>query len=227
MEEPIDRSAELAVRSPSTYDQLLKKGYRMRPLKKWIAYVRSLCKNPAPRDPFKQYPADIQKVVGELRVDPSYMTSNYMLKQHSRANYLGITPNMAEFTQALMLRLKAEGMPCYVHTAYRSPQLQQKLYADGFSSVRSGPHQRGAAVDIVHAHLHWNAPPEFWRYMGIIGKQIARDRSLPVVWGGDWKGLPDPAHWQLKDWRQASVVLLDPDVVPETSMPFSLVKKYA
>ena len=55
-------------------------------------------------------------------------------------------------------------------------------------------------MDIVHASRAWNLTKKEWDVLGSIGKEIARKRNLKMEWGGDWK-FYDPAHWQIKDWR--------------------------
>ena len=37
--------------------------------------------------------------------------------------------------------------------------------------------------------------------IGGVGKEVARKMGLRVTWGGDFKSLYDPAHWELTDWR--------------------------
>jgi hypothetical protein len=62
-------------------------------------------------------------------------------------------------------------------------------------------------VDIIHASRAWNLTKKEWDVLGSIGKEIARKRNLKMEWGGDWDGREgrpkfyDPAHWQIKNWR--------------------------
>lgn len=144
--------------------------------------------------------------------------SNYMLKLHERADWAGVDSELKDFTRIFFTALRRNEVPVYVHTAYRTPELQAKLHHKGLSTVSSGPHQRGAAVDIVHAHFHWNCSKEFWDYMGALGKQIIQQNRFDIEWGGDWS-FYDPAHWQLKDWRKHEIV--DPHFPTVRRSPFS------
>lgn len=132
-------------------------------------------------------------------------TSVRYLRLHERANWNGTDPRMMWFAGTLIRKLRERGFPFYVHTAYRSPALQRQLKQAGHSQVRSGPHQRGAAVDVVHGFFHWNLDENMWLYVGLLGEHIARQNSLPIEWGGRWK-FYDPAHWQLKDWRSMPTI---------------------
>jgi hypothetical protein len=142
--------------------------------------------------------------LGRYRVTKSDLSSTRVLRLHERANWTDCDLRIMWFAGTLVLKLRERGFPFYVHTAYRSPALQRQLQAAGHSKVKSGPHQRGAAVDIVHCFYHWNVPADdpLWRYVGLLGEHIIRQNSLPIEWGGRFKSLFDPAHWQLKEWRQ-------------------------
>jgi hypothetical protein len=134
--------------------------------------------------------------------DPLYYQSTQWLNDCDRADWPACHPDIEGFTRKLFKELRRRNIPCYVHTQYRSPALQEQLRRQGNSQVSSGPHQRGAAIDIVHAHYHWNAPSHFWDTIGSLGKQIIAANNYKIEWGGDFKTLYDPAHWQLKEWRQ-------------------------
>jgi hypothetical protein len=131
--------------------------------------------------------------------------ANYMLKLHERADWAGTDPELKEFARKFLNALRRNDVPMYVHTAYRTPSLQAALKAKGLSQLLSGPHQRGAALDIVHAHYHWNCSNQFWDYIGAVGKQVIKANRYNIEWGGDWN-FYDPAHWQLKNWRDKPVV---------------------
>jgi hypothetical protein len=140
-------------------------------------------------------------------VEPHRFNDRYMLRLHERADWQGTHPDLVTFARKLFLQTRRDGFPIYVHTAYRSPDLQRTLFMQGHSQIKDdGPHQRGCALDIVHAHFHWRAAPEFWAYMGRVGQKIAKQNGLKLTWGGNWKGLPDPAHWQVTRWRDYPVI---------------------
>lgn len=160
--------------------------------------------------------------VARYKVNPAWFTSADALALHQRADYTGADPVLLEFTQKLFLQLRKRGFPVYVHTCWRSPELQLRLFNEGNSTLRSGAHQRSAAVDIVHAHYHWNATAAAWRYIGLVGEHIVRQNAYPIVWGGRWVSFPDPAHWELKGWRQLPVV--SEHSIPLRGAPAALVR---
>jgi hypothetical protein len=136
-----------------------------------------------------------------------------MLKQHARADWTGVDPEIHEFYGKLYKELKRRGLPVYAHTVYRSPALQAMLHAEGKSQVADGPHQRGAAVDVVDAFYHWDARREYWDFVGAVGKDIIKKNRYSIEWGGDWS-FYDPAHWQLRNWRNSPVVESHADPTP-------------
>jgi hypothetical protein len=162
-------------------------------------------------DPDKPHPK-IAVEIDKYRVNHHQMRSNYMLKLHERANWQGTDPIMIEFANKFFHRLSKTNIPMYVHTAYRSPELQKKLRVNGYSTLDSGPHQRGAALDIVHAHYHWQCSDAFWFYIGGIGEDIIRANKMPIVWGGRFKTLFDPAHWQVDGWARMPTIETRDDV---------------
>jgi hypothetical protein len=138
---------------------------------------------------------------------PHEMDATWVLRQHDRADWSGVDDRIARFAASLIETLRKHDVPFYVHMARRTPGEQRDLYNAGRSKV-PGPkaaHTVGYAVDIVHARFHWDLTPEEWRYVGIVGKRVAQRLGLGVTWGGDWS-FYDPAHWELKGWRDAEVI---------------------
>jgi len=202
----------------------LKKGHICIPLK---ALREKISFSKADREPFNQiteFPELLQNLKHH-RIPLDEFTQRRYLLQHERADWSGVSPIINEFTHRLMWRLRKNGFPTYVHTALRTPEEQERLFLIGNSRIRkNGPHNRGAAVDIVHCDFHWNAHPDFWAYIGNAGKDIARQYDLPIEWGGDFVSLYDPAHWQLKDWQKKPVVQ---STSTRTRCPYSETMRYA
>ena len=151
-------------------------------------------------NPFEAIP-DLDKFHKNLKthqVTPEHFTSRVQLLHHEKANWHGTDSNLIVFYALLYKQLRKAGYPVYVHTAYRHPGLQKDLQRKGLSMLQSGPHQRGAAIDIVHSHFHWNAHNDFWRLIGLMGEHIIRQRNLPIEWGGRWHNFPDPPIGKLK-----------------------------
>jgi hypothetical protein len=137
--------------------------------------------------------------------DHYFVGKEYLLLQ-DRADWQGSRTELRNVIAKAVHRMRRMGIPMYVHTVYRSPALQAKLKAKGFSKVTSGAHQRSDAADVVHAHYHWaderqtKGADDFWALWGRTVKDVARAENVAIVWGGDWK-FYDPAHVELKDWR--------------------------
>jgi len=144
-------------------------------------------------------------------------SQEWYLRLHERANWEGAPAQIRLFTWRYMRALRARGLPFYVHTCHRPPDVQLKLQQQGFSNLSSGPHQRSAAIDVVSAIEHWNIPDPLWNYVGTLGETIARDmflgteyknpsKPLKIEWGGRWTRPWDPAHFQLSDWKNRPIV---------------------
>lgn len=110
---------------------------------------------------------------------------------------------IVEFYIHLIKELEKRGFPFFAFEFYRSPARQKRLKDQGVSKAGPGesPHNWGAAVDVVHVRRFWDLTRKEWDIVGAIGKEVARRRKIPIVWGGDWK-FYDPAHWELADWRE-------------------------
>jgi hypothetical protein len=164
-------------------------------------FIRALAKLREHQYPEVKELAGLHQHVAQFKVPKEKHSATRYLKQHDRAIWNGVDPLIQYFAGKLIVELKTYDLPFYVHTAWRSPELQQQLYAKGLSQARSGPHTRGAAVDIVHSDFHWNgADDRLWEFVGLLGKDIIKRHGLAIEWGGDWN-FYDPAHWQLMDWR--------------------------
>lgn len=132
--------------------------------------------------------------------DPLFYSGGRHFELNQRAEWPMAPQELCEFTRKLFIALRRNNLPAYVHTCWRSPELQAELVEKGHSKLKDGPHLRSAAVDIVHATYNWNAPKVFWDTVGQFGKDIIRANGYGIEWGGGWN-FYDPAHWQLKNWR--------------------------
>lgn len=120
----------------------------------------------------------------------------------NRADRSGVHPDVLLFERAFIRECAREGWPLYCHTAIRSFDKQEELYADGHTKARGGssPHQHGFAVDIVHSVHQWDLDKNAWFLLGHVGHEVARRLGIEMEWGGNWN-FYDPAHWELKDWQ--------------------------
>lgn len=133
--------------------------------------------------------------------DLGFLGSEKYQEQQYRADRCGVHPSLLAFETAFVKRLKALGVPVFCHGAKRSYAEQAALYAKGRSKIpKYGAHTVGGAVDIIHSTKAWEIPKKAWDVFGHIGKEIAVQQSVDLVWGGDWN-FYDPAHWELRNWR--------------------------
>jgi len=107
----------------------------------------------------------------------------------------------------LYLFIKAcgsHGIPMHTHNLLRDAKHQQQLLDAGNSLIAESSHMYGMGADCVHSKLYWNLTKDQWAILGHIGKEVAANNGLGKIieWGGDWKRFPDPAHWQIRNWRQ-------------------------
>lgn len=124
-----------------------------------------------------------------------------------RAIREGAHPKILEFEDALIKRLAKHMVPMWAHSIVRGAKQQEAAFAGGFSKARFGksPHNFGCAVDLVHGTKAWGLSEDAWKIIGDIGKEVAKSRGVPIVWGGDFQSLWDPAHWELRDWKTEKV----------------------
>lgn len=112
--------------------------------------------------------------------------------------------DLQRFYERFQAALKARGIAMVLFQANRSHLEQDALFSKGVSKARAGQsaHQYGCAVDVIHFKKAWGLSKREWAVIGAIGKEAARKANVKVVWGGDFKSIYDPAHWELADWRE-------------------------
>lgn len=121
---------------------------------------------------------------------------------------VGAHPDIIEFERVFVARLaKNHGIPVFAHNMVRDSAQQTELFVRGVSKSKAGqsPHNHGMAVDIIHSAHGWDVTLQSWAMLGHIGKEIAVQKGIKLVWGGDWK-FYDPAHWELADWRKSKAL---------------------
>jgi len=132
----------------------------------------------------------------------SLAVPNYKRSYYKAYDYEGVHPDIKMFWKSMETHMAKRNTPVWAFEFVRTKKRQHKLFMEGRSKAKAGksPHQYGMAVDIVHGTRAWNLTKKEWDVIGQIGKEIARKRKLDMEWGGDWN-FYDPAHWQLKNWR--------------------------
>jgi hypothetical protein len=124
-------------------------------------------------------------------------------EQQVRAPREGARKEIVEFALGLIEEASRFGIPLFAHEYLRDEQRQNMLHQKGFSKARYGEsaHNFGLAVDIIHGIQGWELDRVEWSIIGGIGSEVARKKKLSIQWGGEWS-FYDPAHWELKNWRE-------------------------
>ena len=80
----------------------------------------------------------------------------------------------------------------------RSPARQKALKAAGASTTLNSRHITGHAVDIaalINGKINWSWP--LYAKIAVAFKLAAKELSIPLTWGGDWKTFKDGGHFEL------------------------------
>ena len=164
--------------------------------------------------PAKVSPNADEKVVGyasalRVLVARDFLHSVKHSEQLMRANRKGAHEDILLFEKKFLSKTAKLGIPMFAHSIVRNEADQTKAFVQGFSKARYGesPHNFGLAVDFIHGIKGWNLDEQSWQMIGHIGREIAAQNGLKLVWGGDDPGVDDafdwdPAHWELADWRR-------------------------
>lgn len=124
-------------------------------------------------------------------------------EQQWRATRTGAHIGVVLFERKFVRRCKKLGIPMFCHNMVRSEAEQNELVVKGVSRTTDSAHEYGMACDIVHGIRAWNLTDLEWTLLGHIGSEVAMQNGLPIAWGGEWEKFPDPAHWEIKDWRKS------------------------
>lgn len=122
----------------------------------------------------------------------------------SRAMLSQLDPSVRSLAIKVLNRAYAQGISLTIGSGFRSPALQDKLYAQGrtapgakVTNVRGGHswHNHGLAFDVAvlkNGKPTWPNDVALWKRIGAIGKSIG-----PLRWGGDWS-TPDYPHFEYR-----------------------------
>lgn len=165
---------------------------------------------------------------------PGIFTGDMYLRQCERADWLHCDPRLMRWAALFIEYARKRGIPLYVHCALRSEAEQAKVNAAGNSRAlypRSA-HNIGESVDIVHSVFHWDLTKQEWKLLHVLGLRaldrinatLKKDDKLQLTWGGDFKSLYDPAHWEVTDYRNRIQRL--PAGPPVRCTPRGILAKY-
>lgn len=161
-----------------------------------------------------------------LRVDKPYFTAPTYLRQYDRADWQQCDHRIMRFAAHLVEDLRKQGVPMFVHSAFRTREQQTSLVVAGRSKASwpTSAHNQGKAVDIVHSRFAWDMTKEEWAYIGLVGKRAADRLDIDVEWGGEWR-FYDPAHWQIANYKDEGLQNLY-SVLPVHHTPRHLLRMF-
>lgn len=168
---------------------------------------------------------------------PAFIKTEGYIRQCFRADWQQTDVRLRLWAARLCIRARDQGIPLYIHSAFRTREQQSDLLRRGVTKVgwpRSA-HNIGEAVDIVHGVYHWDLTQDEWLYIHHLGMDELRKLNatlrkrdrLALNWGGDdttpgdtfrW----DPAHWEIADYRER-IRQIEPGV-PRMASPALIVK---
>ena len=120
---------------------------------------------------------------------------SFRLSARSRARLKGVHPSLIAVVEAAIGRSPVDFM---ITEGLRTAERQAALVAGGASRTLKSRHLTGHAVDVaalIDGQIRWD-----WPLYGRIAeafKAAARERGVPIFWGGDWKTLRDGPHFEL------------------------------
>jgi len=121
--------------------------------------------------------------------------SKFRLSARSRTRLAGVHPDL---TAVIMRAIQLTPVDFGVSEGVRTLFAQRRLVARGASRTLNSRHLTGHAVDVfawVDGAVSWRM-----RHYALIAaavKQAAAERSVPVIWGGEWRTFPDGPHFEL------------------------------
>ena len=142
---------------------------------------------------------------------PSFILSEAHIRQGERADWQHCDRRLMRWAAVFVELARMRGVPLYAHCAFRTEAEQAKVNSSGNSRAAfpRSPHNIGEAVDIVHGVYHWNLTRQEWAFLAVLGwraldlvnRDLKKADQLQLTWGGTFKTLWDPAHWEITDYR--------------------------
>lgn len=165
---------------------------------------------------------------------PGHFLTTSWLRQSERADWAFADPRLMYWSACFVEAARKKGIPLYVHTALRGREEQERVNKAGHSKAgypRSA-HNIGEAVDVVHGVFHWDMTPQEWAYLHVFGSlvldrvnaQLPKADKLALTWGGNFKSLYDPAHWEIADYRTRLRALPSAPAIHKT--PTAIIKQW-
>lgn len=114
------------------------------------------------------------------------------LNERSLKNLEGVHAHLVDVVKEVSDRSK---VPIVVTEGLRNAERQRELVAAGKSWTLDSRHLTGHAVDLVDADDFKYDIPDMTYIAGLM-KAVAKEKGVPIVWGGDWKQRDTP-HFEL------------------------------
>lgn len=117
------------------------------------------------------------------------------LNDRSQLRLMGVH---ADLVKVVHRAFELSTNPFIVTEGLRTLERQKLLVAKGASQTLDSRHLTGHAVDLavmVDGEVRWDWP--LYRKLGDTMKAAAKELSVPIVWGGDWKTFADGPHFEL------------------------------
>ena len=154
-----------------------------------------------------------------LKAPLHFKTEAYQ-RQVRRADWSFCDVRLVVWAAQFQMMAKSREIPLYVHAALRSKSVQDRAVRERTSKAKYpySAHNIGEAVDIVHGTYHWDLNKAEWDVLHVLGR-LSLDRinsrlksadKLALTWGGHFKTLYDPAHWEISDYRHRTRELPEP-----------------
>lgn len=123
----------------------------------------------------------------------------YKLGIKSKWNLRGVHPDLVKVVE---LAITISKVDFTVLEGLRSEKRQKELLLKGATKTLKSRHLTGHAVDLaalINGKVAWDWP--LYSKIADAMKQAAKQLSIPIEWGGDWKTFKDGPHFQLP-WRE-------------------------
>lgn len=143
---------------------------------------------------------------------PLHMISEAYQRQLHVADWTHADPRLIVWAAIFQQMARKRDIPLYAHSCLRPKSVQDSLVRSGVTKAAypRSAHNIGEAVDIVHGTYHWQLNKQEWELLHVLGR-LALDRcntyvkaanKLSLTWGGSFKTIYDPAHWEISDYRK-------------------------
>ena len=119
----------------------------------------------------------------------------FALSTRSRQRLAGVHPDLVKVVERA---IQLTTIDFAVTEGLRTPARQKELVAAGASQTLNSRHLIGHAVDlgaIVAGSVRWDWP--LYAKIAEAMKTAAKELSVPIVWGGDWRTFKDGPHFEL------------------------------